>query len=140
MSLLRIRKTSAWKFQTSATGGLGVGFFVASGGGIALIDPKSKGEDHPTWLHYAGAGVGASVGLRKIPKVGPAIDTRGLSEKGSGNLAPASFWNHGIVYVMNGCSGDDLELTDFKGPCCFVDVGAGLVAGYAGFGLLMKHQ
>lgn len=39
---------------------------------------------------------------------------------------------------MHGCSQPDLELADFKGTCCFVDVGAGLIAGYAGFGLLMN--
>lgn len=138
MSLLTIKRTSAWRFDTSATGGLGVGFVVASGGRIALLPPGQTDTDHPLWLNFGGAGVGLSAGVRKVPKVGRLVDSRGLSERGGANAAPANFWNNGVLYVMNGCRTDELTLDDFKGTCCFIDIGFGLIVGYAGFGLLLN--
>ena len=130
---LSIRKTSAWTFNTSGTGGLGLGYFAASGGEVVLNPPTGA----PKGFYYAAAGVGLSVGLKKIPKIGK-IDTRGLSERGAAVVAPKSFWNHGVVYIMDGFAGDELGVEDFRGVCCAIDLGAGVLVGYAGSALLIN--
>ena len=61
-----------------------------------------------------------------------------MSEKGGGAVAPKSFWNHGVVYVMDGCRGDDLKVEDFRGICLSTDIGAGVLVGYAGNALLIN--
>ena len=129
-----IRETSAWTFNTSGTGGLGVGFFAATGGELVLNPPSGD----PKGFYYGAAGAGLSLGIRKIPKIGRILDSRGLSERGGANVAPKSFWNHGVVYVMDGCPGEDLTAKDFKGVCIAIDVGAGVLVGYAGSALLIN--
>ena len=134
MSFWRIKKESAWTFNTSGTGGAGLGFVVASGGEIVLNDPAKKAVR----FHYGGVGAGLSIGLKKVPKLGRFMDPRGLSEMGGGVLAPESFPNHGVVYALSGCPGADLTKDDFKGICLFFDAGLGLIAGYAGETMLMN--
>ncbi len=107
---VRIKKTSAWTFNTSGTGGLGLGFFAAVGGELVLKPPS--GPLRGFWFGTAGVGIGA--GIKRIPKIGRIIDSRGLSEKGSANAAPKSFWNHGVVYVMDGLTADELTATTSK--------------------------
>ena len=131
---VRISKTSAWTFNTSGTGGLGVGFFAATGGELVLNPPSGD----PKGFYYAAAGVGVGVGIKRIPKIGRILDSRGLSEKGGANVAPKSFWNHGVVYVMDGCPNDDLRPEDFKGICLSTDVGGGVLVGYSGNALLIN--
>lgn len=123
-----VKKESAWTFNTSGTGGAGLGFFAGSGGVVVLNDPGQQVQR----FHYGAGGVGLSAGIRKIPKIGKIIDPRGLSNRGGGNVAPERFWNHGSVYVMDGCRGDDLTRGDFQGICAVYDAGAGLIVGYSG--------
>lgn len=112
--------------------------FAGSIGRIAIVDPATRDAEHPVWLHYMGAGLGATVGVRKVPKIGKLLDPDDLLSKGTLNIAPQFFRNHGTILAMNGCVSNDLTLDDFKGSCCFVDVGIGVIVGYAGFGLLMN--
>lgn len=128
----RVRKRSAWTFNTSGTGGVGLELVAASGGTVVLNDPGGQVRN----FHYAAAGIGLSAGIRKIPKIGKLdtsrVDPRGFSDHGGGNLAPQAFWNHGAVYVMDGCAHDDLTIEDFRGICAVYDAGAGLILGYSG--------
>ena len=132
--LISIRKKSAWAFVTSGTGGLGIGFFAGSGGEVVLSPPSGP----PKGFYYGAAGVGVSAGLKRIPKIGRILDPHGVTERGAAVGAPKQFWNHGIVYVMDGCQDDDLTAEDFHGVCCTIDIGAGLLIGYSGSGLLIN--
>lgn len=123
-----IKRQSAWSWNTSGTGGAGLGLVAASGGAVVLNDPAKQVQR----FHYAAGGVGLSAGIRKIPKIGKIVDPRSLSNRGGGNVAPEFFTNHGTVYVMDGCSRDELVREDFHGICAVYDVGAGIIVGYSG--------
>jgi hypothetical protein len=127
---LPVKKLSKWQFDTSATGGLGIGLFSASGG---LVQLKTKARDLVATYHYGGAGAGWSWGgkLPKIPKL-PKIDLKGKSAAGSST----TFDSYGEVFVMQGCKKDELSAHDLSGPCMFVDAGAGLIGGFSGTVLL----
>lgn len=129
-----IVRESTWTFVTSGTGGIGLGFAAANGGEVVLkpADGPNKG------FYFGSAGVGLSVGIKRIPKIGKIIDSRGLSERGGGNIAPKSFWNAGIVYIMSGFRGTELSAEDFRGVCCVVDLGAAILVGYSGAAMLIN--
>lgn len=126
---LNIKKQSQWTFNTSATGGVGVGFVVGSGGLIVLNTP----DNFQASFHYGGIGAGLSFGgkLPKIPKL-PKIDLKGKSGAGS----TTDFTSTGTVYVMEGCKKDELTPTDFEDPCVFIDAGGGAIVGYSGTAML----
>lgn len=134
---LSIRKKSAWKFDTSGTGGVGIEFVAASGGTVVLDDPAGR----ETRFRYAAGGGGLSWGIRKVPKIGrldtSKIDSRGISDHFSANVAPEPFWNHGAVYIMGGFRGDELTAEDFHGVCVVYDAGGGLILGYSGSVMLV---
>ena len=88
----------------------GLGYFAASGGEVVLNPPSGA----PKGFYYGAAGVGLSIGLKKIPKIGKILDARSLSERGTGVVAPKSFWNHGVVYGVDGVSGDEQSVQDFR--------------------------
>ncbi len=134
MNMFKPVRKSDWKFNTSGTGGLGIGLFVIAGGELRLDDPDGQTRV----LRYGGAGVGMSVGVRRLPKLGRFVDPKGLSDSAGGAIAPESFPNGGIVYVMEGCRTNDLIMDDFKGICIYYDIGIGVVAGYAAQGMLMN--
>jgi hypothetical protein len=125
-----VKKVSKWEFDTSATGGGGIGLFAASGGMIQL---KAEDMSLRAQFHYGGAGIGGSLG-GKIPKIGklPKIDLKDRSGTGS----TTDFNSYGDVLVMAGCNKDELAATDFSGPCMYVDGGAGLIVGYGGTAIL----
>lgn len=127
---ITIKKESKWIFDTSATGGVGVGLVTGSGGLIQLKNPAGM----PVKFHYGGAGVGLSAGgkLPKIPKV-PKIDLKGKSGSGS----TTDFTSNGAVYITEAFEGDELDTDDFRGPCIFLDGGAGLIVGYSGTAFLV---
>lgn len=133
---VRVKHKSKWAFETSGTGGVGIEFVAASGGTVVLLDPTGAERR----VHYGAGGVGLSAGIRKIPKIGRIdpgkLDPKGFSDHGGGNVAPESFWNHGAVYVMEGCPREELQLDDFTGICLAFDVGAGLIVGYSGSAIL----
>jgi hypothetical protein len=39
---------------------------------------------------------------------------------------------------MNSCENDELTIDDFRGYCCFVDIGLAVIRGYAGLALVMN--
>ncbi|WP_442680866.1 hypothetical protein ACSBM8_06665 [Sphingomonas sp. ASY06-1R] len=112
--------------------------FQGSGGTIELIDPITKDAKHPVLLHYAGAGAGLAAGIHNIPRYGKIFDPRNRTSNGSTQIAPRDFHNDGVIIVMNGCPGPDLTLDDFKGLCCFADLGVGIFYGYSGTALAMN--
>lgn len=115
---VEIKRASDWTFTTFGSGAVGALVMVA-GGQVILGDPQHKEVS----FTYGGIGAGASVGLRlpKIPKV-----------KVSATGAPFAFPSTGAVFATTRCPGPDLTYEDFRGPCLFVDGGAGLIGGGSG--------
>lgn len=129
--MLFIKKQSAWEFQTSGTVGAGVGLLVAEGGSIYLKDPRGV----PVTFRYGGAGGGVAEGI-KLPKIGKiqfAIRGKGVA----GAVAPSSFYNIGILYILDSFNGSELTRSDLRGPCLFVEAGAGFIAGGNGTAMLL---
>jgi hypothetical protein len=62
--MLGIKKESAWTFETSASGGLGVAIFAAEGGALYLRDPAKKS----VVLHFGAAGAGLSCPVPKLDR------------------------------------------------------------------------
>jgi hypothetical protein len=123
----KIKKLSKWTFNTSATGGVGVGYLAGSGGLIQLLAPDKKRLVN---FHYAGGGGGISRG-GSLPKIGklPPLNLKGKSASGS----TTDFHSFGDIYIMEGFNKEELDETDFRGPCIFVDAGASIViAGWSG--------
>ena len=129
--MIWIRGQSAWKFVTSATGGLGLEFVAASGGAIYLEDPAGQAQT----LHYGGLGVGLSDSF-KLPKIGKikfAVKGRGVAV----GVAPAVFPNRGWLFITDAFKGKELSRSDLRGATVFVEVGAGLIVGAGGTAMLL---
>jgi hypothetical protein len=62
--MIIVKKLSAWEYETSASGGIGIGLVAAEGGAIWLYDPKRLRQR----FRYGGVGAGLSWGI-KIPRV-----------------------------------------------------------------------
>lgn len=73
---IHIVRQSQWEFVTSGTGGIGIGYFAAGGGEEVLKSPSGENKG----FYYGSAGVGLSIGIKRIPKIGRIVDSRGLSE------------------------------------------------------------
>ena len=107
--MLMIKHESAWKFQTSSSGGIGVEFVAAEGGSIILKDPSGAVVSFP----YGGAGAGLTAGF-KLPKIGKiALNVKGKSV--GGVIAPSFFPNAGGLYVLDSFEGDDFKRSDITG-------------------------
>jgi hypothetical protein len=114
---------SAWTFDGSGGGGVGLGFFAASRGTLQLKDPHGKSHQ----FGYGGVGAGISTPGVKLPKIGQ-LDIGKLDV--SSAVGPAPFTSVGRVFKMKSiATGSDLTVNDFKGYCVLLDVGAGVVAG-----------
>ena len=115
---VEIKRMSEWTFTTFGSGSAGAMVMIA-GGQVVLADPGHR----PVTFTYGGLGAGASVGLRipRLPKV-----------KVSATGGPFAFPSTGTVFVTQRCPGADLTEADFRGPCFFIDGGAGLVGGGSG--------
>ena len=122
--MLWIKKESAWTFETSATGGVGVEFVAVEGGAIYLRDPKNN----PATLRFGAAGAGISWGL-KLPKIGKINLPKVRGKSVGGVAAPAAFPNIGKLYILDTFRGDELSRRDITGVCAFVEVYAGAVVG-----------
>ncbi len=123
--MILIKKESAWKFVTSASGGIGVSLLAAEGGAIYFNDPLGAAQT----FHYGAVGAGLSWGF-KIPRL-PKLQIRGKSV--GAVVAPPAFPCGGVLYITDGFHGDELSKSDIQGPCMFVEVGGGLaVGGYGG--------
>ncbi|NHZ36739.1 hypothetical protein [Massilia rubra] len=119
--------------ETSATGGVGLGFFAASGGLVRLKDPSGKLVD----LHYGAVGLGLSQGFKspKLPKL-PEFPQLNVQSK-SGALSTTDFPAFGNVFVTKAHTNDDLTLDDIKGNCIICEIGAGYIAGYSATAILV---
>lgn len=126
-----IKRKSAWAFQTSSSGGLGVEFVAVEGGSIYFKDPSGM----TIVFRYGAAGAGIAAGL-KLPKVGKLqIQIKGKTVGGA--IAPAAFPNTGTLYVLDSFAGNELRRSDITGVCMFLEVGAGLIAGGAAYAMVL---
>lgn len=123
IGMLTIKKQSAWEFVTFGSGGLSVGFVAAEGGTVVLKDLSGTERQ----FFYGGAGAGLSAGL-KIPKIGK-VRVKSRAGDITGNVGPTAFPSTGALFVTDNCEGSDLTESEIQGPCAFIDVGAGLIAG-----------
>jgi hypothetical protein len=130
--MIGIRKESAWKFVTSATGGAGVELFAAEGGCIYLQDPSGQNIT----FKFGGAGVGLSGRLegaedrKDHPSESAWEERRG--RRGSRRLSERRH-----RYILESFSGQELSRSDLTGVCVFAEVGGGLVAGASATGMLL---
>jgi hypothetical protein len=121
--MFMIKKESAWKFETSGTGGVGIEFVAIEGGVIYLRNPSKNVET----FHFGAVGAGLAWGL-KLPKIGKI----GLNVKGKNVgavVAPTFFPNTGKLYILDTFNGDELSRKDITGACAFVEVYGGLIVG-----------
>lgn len=133
MSLVvTIKKKSSWEFDTFGSGGVSVGYVAANGGTVRLKDPQ--GIIHS--FYYGGIGAGISAGL-KLPKIGK-VQVRTKKGPLTGSIGPAPFPSKGSLFITNDFSGDELEKSNLRGLCAFVDIGAGIIVGYSGVALLLN--
>ncbi|SIT42943.1 conserved membrane hypothetical protein [Paraburkholderia piptadeniae] len=119
-------RISKWTFDTSAGLGLGFGVLAMSGGMISLKDPGNK----PHHFHYGGFGIGFSRGLSLKKIEIPESIVQNYVPSGSGSLA--SFPSTGIVYMTKAFKRTELTEADICGMAAYVEIGGGVVAGYAG--------
>ncbi|MCA8093292.1 hypothetical protein LGM65_20765 [Burkholderia anthina] len=118
-------RKSDWIYDTGATGGVGLGFLLASGGTIYLKDPAGKEEQ----FYYGGTGVGLGRML-KIPKV-PDISipkVLHMPHEPSATGAATSFTSTGGVYMTGAFRGKELKRSDFTGGAVYIDAGFGIIA------------
>ena len=127
MSLVDLER-SHWKYETGATGGIGIEFVAASGGAIYLDDPAGKVER----FFFGGLGAGLSFGL-KIPKL-PKLQLRGKSIAGAGSTK--DFTSRGRVWKRTRFHGRELARSDLQGAVVFVEGAIGLGVGASGDAML----
>lgn len=128
-------RPSQWRYDTGATGGLGVGMLIASCGTIFLRDPG----DHEQQFHYGGCGIGLG-GTWRIPKLPdirlPKLLSRPREAAGTGSTT--SFSSDGSVYMTNTFRGEELKRSDLAGGTIYIDAGVGIIAdGYGASVMLL---
>jgi hypothetical protein len=121
--VLLIRGESGWTFKTSSTAGFGVEFVGVSGGSIDLKDPEGR----TVAFRYGAVGAGLSHGLR-LPKIGK-VQLKVKGKAVGGTIAPASFQNGGVVYVLDTLARPELTRSDITGVCMFLEVFGGVIGG-----------
>lgn len=73
----------------------------------------------------------------KLPKIGKVkIKTKEVPL--TGTIAPTFFESFGYLYITENFSGEELTVSNIRGLCAFVDIGAGLIAGCSGVGMLLN--
>ncbi|HLD64580.1 MAG TPA: hypothetical protein VJA19_00920 [Pseudomonas sp.] len=131
MSLLSMPlsvRESAWEYGTANGGGVTIAFLAGGGGSVTLVSPEQK----DVVFHYGGLGVGIGVGA-KLPRFGKInLKVKGKSVGGAG--AAEAMPSYGRVFVAHG--GPELSKSDFVGPCLYVEIGGGVIAGASGVAML----
>src|SRR5262249_17551579 len=102
--MLRKKRDSRWKYDTSSSWGTGYGFVGAGGGSFYLIRPDGRSK---VQLNYLSAGAGPSLG-KKLPKV---------SKNTTLSLGPKSYPSEGSIYILDAFDGEELEESDLTGFC-----------------------
>lgn len=121
--MISITDKSAWTFDTSATGGVGLEFIAVQGGSIWLKDPRQASVR----LRMLAAGAGLTYGL-KLPKIGRLPSPKIGGKAVGGAIGPKFFPSAGLIWKTAACRGQDLVHDDFCGPVVFIEGGASLVA------------
>lgn len=121
---------SRWRYVTASGGGVTVAFLAGSGGSITLLSPEGENVS----FRYGGVGGGIGLGMR-LPRFGKVnLNVKGKSVGGAGALEALP--STGTVLVADGLVGRDLSRGDFTGPCMYVELGAGVIAGGSGTAIL----
>ncbi|WBI98253.1 hypothetical protein PALA52_02202 [Pseudomonas aeruginosa] len=121
---------SRWRYVTASGGGMTVAFLAGSGGSITLLSPEGENVS----FRYGGVGGGVGLGMR-LPRFGKVnLNVKGKSVGGAGALGALP--STGTVLVADGLVGRDLSRGDFTGPCMYVELGAGAIAGGSGTAIL----
>ncbi|MGI4796211.1 MAG: hypothetical protein ACRYG8_19570 [Janthinobacterium lividum] len=121
--MISITDKSAWTFDTSATGGIGVEFVALQGGAIWLKDPAQASVR----LRMVAVGAGLTYGL-KLPKLGKLPPLKLGGKQVGGALGPKFFPSAGMIWKTAACSRQELVHDDFCGPVVFIEGGGALVA------------
>lgn len=118
-------RKSHWTYDTSATGGGGFGFLLASGGTIYLKDPTGKEEQ----FYYGGAGMGLGqlIEIPKIPDISLPKQLR-IPHEPSATGAATSFTGTGGIYMTSAFQGKELKRSDLTGGAIYIDAGFGIIA------------
>lgn len=123
-------RESAWKFVTFGSGGAAGGAGVQVGanlGVVVLKDPSGTQTDF--W--YGGLGAGAGFGGKiKLGKINVRL-------KGGGSAGPTAFPSTGIVFLEQDQHGTEPTASALRGPCVYVEAGAGLLLGGSGTAMFM---
>jgi outer membrane protein OmpA-like peptidoglycan-associated protein len=119
---MSIRKSS-WHFKTSSSTSVSAAFVGAQKSSFVLI---SKDGSEVTF-EYAAAGAGVGKSLNKFGIGGSTIDD----------------WSAGDIFITNGFSGHELEVSDIEGACQIFDAGGAAIVGFSGtvmaLGIPTKH-
>lgn len=116
---------SRWRYVTASGGGVTVAFLAGSGGSITLLSPEGENVS----FRYGGVGGGIGLGMR-LPRFGKVnLNVKGKSKSVGGAGALEALPSTGTVLVADGLVGRDLSRGDFTGPCMYVELGAGVIAG-----------
>jgi hypothetical protein len=107
---MSIRK-SKWKFKTSTSSSVSIEFIGGQNSSFVLTSPEGS---NVTFRYLAG-GAGVSAGAN--------IGATGSTEDN---------WSVGDIFMTDGFSGRDLEVSDIEGACQIFDAGAGVIHGISG--------
>lgn len=117
-------RDSKWSYETGATGGVGLGPVLASGGMVKLTDPAGNSEK----FHYSGIGMGLgrSMRLPGIPDLNlPRVLHLPRSPAATGSSV--NFASTGAVYMTSAFQRGELTRSDLVGGTIYVDAGAGVI-------------
>lgn len=119
-------RDSAWGYVTANGGGVTIAFVAGGGGSVTLQSP----EQQNVVFRYGGLGVGAGFGA-KLPRFGRIdLKIKGKTVGGAAEAMPS----YGRVFVTQ--EGGELSKSDFVGPCIYVEIGGGVIAGASGVAML----
>ena len=117
--MLRIRKQSKWRFETSAGVSGGASFIVAVGAGKASFFAEAP-EGGLVQFHYASAGAGVGIGAKA-----------GIS------ASETQYLSVGRIYILEAFAGAELSRSDLTGPCMFIEASGGIINGGAATAMLL---
>ncbi|MBA8879503.1 hypothetical protein [Phyllobacterium myrsinacearum] len=124
-------RPSGWNYETGATGGLGIGYVIGSGGKIILNDPS--GTQKNFWYGGIGGGIGEEARLGKFKAPVFKIKGKAIGAAGSSTSYPSG----GVVYMTDAFKGKELAESDIQGATVYIDAAAGLIIGLSGSAMLL---
>jgi len=128
---LMIKKESAWQYQTSSSGALGLEFFAVEQGRIYMKDPQAA---NGSFLYKSG-GAGLAYGFR-LPIIGKVnIPIKGYT--GTAGVAPTFLPSTGKLLILESFAGDELTRSDITGLCLFLEIGVSAIVGASWYAMLL---